>query len=344
MEHSAQETKLKGKITMNNEQSAISNCQHTTIHKKLNFILVLIIASFILIACNRGESAAQAEFNVPVFAVNTTFAVQGPLQDYITFSGDIVAESSVDVFSDAAGRITDIFVSVGDRVGAGTPIASVDPSRPGMTFMPGIATSPIAGTIVALPAQVGMMITQAVPLARIAGGGALEVRLHVAERFISQMSLGLSCEITLDAWPGEVFFGNISEVSPVVDLASRTMEVRVSARNTGGRLRPGMFARVRVITESKDNAIKVPAAAVVNRFGEQYVFVVEQDEEDPEINIVRRRIVVPGISIGGITEIQSGLAPNEEVVLRGQTMLNDGSRVNIVNLAAPVEVTPPDSN
>jgi len=298
-------------------------------------IFILLIVIVLLSGCGQGRNRGE-EKAIPVFAVNTILAVQGQIQDYITFSGDIVAGSTVDVHSDAAGRVTEIFVSSGSRVRRGDPIASVDPSRPGMTFRQSVATAPIAGTIVMIPAQVGMMITQAVPLARIAGGGGHEIKLFVAERFISRIAMNQSCEITLDAWPGEVFYGSVSELAPTIELASRTMEVRVNVRDTESRLKPGMFARVRIITERKDNIVKIPASAVINRFGEQYVYVISQDDEDPEITIVRKRVITPGILIDGIIEILSGLSPDEEVVVRGQTLLDDGSRVNVIERVTPL--------
>jgi len=288
---------------------------------------------------NRNDENEEVEVavrSVPVFAVNTVLAVEGHIQDYINFSGDIIAGSSVDVHPETAGRITQIYVSPGRRVNRGDRIAAIDPSRPGMSFRQSFVTAPISGTVIMVPAQVGMMVSQAVPLARIAGGGGLEIRLHVAERFISRMAMNLSCEITLDAWPGEIFYGSISELSPTVDLASRTMEVRVNVSDPSSRLKPGMFARVRIITERKDNIVKIPAAAVMNRFGEQYVYVVEKDPQDPLINIVRRKIIIPGILIDGVMEIQSGLEPNDEVVVRGQTLLDDGSRVNVIERITPL--------
>ena len=309
---------------------------HTT---NIFLIHILLIVILVFTGCGQRDGARTGAIEIPVFAVNTTLAVEGQIQDYITLAGDILAGSTVDVFSDAAGRIADIYVSVGSRVTRGARIAAVDPSRPGMTFRHSIATAPISGTVVMLPAQVGMMVSQAVPLARIAGGGGLEIKLHVAERFISKMALNLPCEITLDAWPGEVFYGSISEVAPTVDLASRTMEVRVNVSDLDSKLKPGMFAKVRVITERKDNIVKVPASAVINRFGEQYVYVTAKDEEDPEIDIVKKRIVVPGILIEGVVEIISGLEANEEVVVRGQTLLDDGSRVNIIERVTPLSAT-----
>jgi multidrug efflux pump subunit AcrA (membrane-fusion protein) len=304
--------------------------------KIIKCVISLFIAALIFSGCSKKEIPAEAVKEVPVFAVNTTLAIKGQIQDYIALSGDIIAGSTVDTYSDAAGKITQLFVSVGDRVSKGSRIAAVDPSRPGMSFRESIVIAPISGTIVTLPAQVGMTISQAVPLAKISGGGGLEIKLNAAERFISKMAMNLSCEVTLDAWPGEIFRGSISELSPTVDIASRTMEVRVNVSDTRSRLKPGMFAKVRIITERKNNIVKIPASAVINRFGEQYVFVIAKDEEDPQFNIVKKRIITPGILIDGVMEIQDGLAPEEEIVIRGQTLLDDGSRVNIIERVMPL--------
>jgi multidrug efflux pump subunit AcrA (membrane-fusion protein) len=315
----------------------LNQLSHNGIIRALFFAwLILIVLLFT--GCDRigQRGAREAEIEVPVFAVNTTTAVKGPIQDYIALSGDIVAGSTVDVFSDAAGRVSRLYVAVGQRVNRGDPVVAVDPSRPGMTFRDSVATAPISGTIVAMPAQLGMTISQAVPLARIAGGGGLEIRLHVAERFISKMALNLPCLITLDAWPGEVFYGSISEIAPTLDVASRTMEVKVNVNNPGSKLKAGMFARVRVITERKDNIVKIPLSAVISRFGEQFVYIVEKDPEEPEYYVVRKRNIKPGIIIDGIIEIQEGLAAGEEIIIRGQTLLDEGSRVNVIERIAPL--------
>jgi membrane fusion protein, multidrug efflux system len=299
-------------------------------------ILLLILTLSVFSACKglKDKKAKEKLKEVPVFAVNTTLAVKGQIQDYLTFSGDLVSGSTIDVYPEAAGKITDIYVSVGQRISRGSQVAAVDPSRPGMTFRQNIAYAPIGGTVVAIPAQVGMTVSQAVPLARISGGGALEIKLSIAERFISRMAMNQPCEITLDAWPGEIFRGSISEVSPTVDLASRTMEIRVNVRDTSSKLKPGMFAKVRVITERKNNIVKIPAAAVINRFGEQFVYVIAKDNEGNDI--VKKTTIEPGILIDNVMEIQNGLEASDEIVIRGQTLLDDGSRVNIIERLTPL--------
>jgi len=304
-------------------------------------VLGALLAGFLFFACN-GEGGGllgggeEPEIVIPVFAVNTTTAAQGPIQDFIGLSGDVVASSTVDAFSEAAGRVEQVFVTTGQRVTRGQAIATVDPSRPGLTFQLSTVTAPVTGTIVALPVQVGMTINQAVPLARVASGNTLEVRLFVAERFISRMALNLPAEITLAAWPGEVFHGRIAEIAPTVDPISRTMEIRVRVNNPGDKLRAGMFANVRLITERREDVVRIPASAMITRFGNQYVYVVEPDAESPEFNVARRRSITPGILVDGMLEVQNGLEPNDEVVARGQTLLEDGVRVNVIERLPPI--------
>jgi multidrug efflux pump subunit AcrA (membrane-fusion protein) len=302
----------------------------------------LIGVAALALGCNRikgGEDAAVAPSDIPVFAVNTSTAVQGQIWDYLALSGDIVAGTTVDVYSDVAGKVSRIYVDVGSQIARNAPVAAVDPSKPGMTYVPGIARAPITGTVVSLPAQMGMTVTQTVPLARIAGsvkGNALEIKLFVAERFISKINMTLPCIITLDAYPGETFRGSVTEISPVVDPSSRTMEVKVNVDNPGSKIMPGMFAKVRIITEQKEGIVKIPAAAMVERFGKNYVFTAETDPADPAFRIARRKAVTPGILIDGVLEIQNGLSPNEEIIVRGQTLLEDGSRINIIEKTAPL--------
>ena len=308
---------------------------------------IFIFAVFILIifgfsGCERIREAygmVTAEpvvAPVPVYAVYTMAAPQGAIMDYLALNGDVTASSTVDAYSDAAGKITKVNVAVGSRVNRGDPIIEVDPSRPGMEFVASIVRAPVAGTIVALPAQLGMTISQAVPLARIAGGSGLEIRIFVAERFISRINVRQNCEITLDAWPGEVFRGRVTEVSPVVDPASRTMEARIVVDNAGSRLKAGMFAKVKIITEQRDNIVKIPAAAMIQRFGENYVFIAAADPENPGSSIAQKRVVVPGIVIDGVMEIQRGISSGEDVVVRGHGLLDDGSRINIMDRVSPI--------
>jgi multidrug efflux pump subunit AcrA (membrane-fusion protein) len=277
-------------------------------------------------------------FEMPAFAVNTTPAVRGQIRDYLALTGDIVAGSTVDVYSDTAGKVSQVYVSLGGRVARNQALLEIDPSRPGTTYMASVVRAPVAGTVVALPAMVGMTVSQQVPVARVAAGGALEVRVYVAERFISKMTPNLPCEIILDAYPGEVFQGSVAELAPVVDPASRTMEVTINVSNPGGRLKAGMFAKVKIFTEIRENTVKIPAAAMIERFGQTYIFVAENDPAAPGALVAKMRVIVPGIKIDEVLEVREGLAPDEDVLVKGHAQLFEGSRINVVERVPPLGV------
>jgi multidrug efflux pump subunit AcrA (membrane-fusion protein) len=299
--------------------------------------LFMISTVFLLAGCGKKDApGAGGPADVPIFAVNTGTAVQGQIQDYLPLSGDIIAGSTVDVYSDVAGLIVRRYVDLGSRVNRGAPIVAVDPSKPGMNYVPAVAVSPVSGIVVALPVNEGMTVSQQISLARIAGGDALEIRLYVAERFISKIAMNQPCEITIDAWPGDIFRGSVTEISPVVDPASRTMEVKLNVDNTDDKLKAGMFAKVKVIVEQKDSIVKIPVSAMVQRFGETFVYTLDADPADPAFQVARKRIITPGISIDGILEIQQGLEPDEEFVVQGQGLLEDGARINVIDRVNPL--------
>jgi len=275
-----------------------------------------------------GKSGAPA---ANVFAVNTITAEKGSISDYLTLSGDIVAASTVDTFSDTAGKITRVYVYIGEYVRKGAPIASVDPSKPGMTYVQHIVQAPISGSISALPAEVGMTITTATSLASITGSGALEIRLYVPERYISKIDNGQDCQITLDAYPGETFKGKIYEISPTIDTISRTEQIKVNVDNTSSKLKAGLFAKVKIITQVKDNIIKIPSDSIVTRNEKSVVFVVDSDPKNPNTLIAKQEEVSVGINIDGYAEITSGVNVGDEIVEKGVTLLSDGAQINIQN-------------
>src|SRR6056297_1750117 len=231
---------------------------------------------------NKGEAVAGAEGPAgdteqqTVFAVSTTQAVQGQIKDYIGVNGDVVTKTRVDTYPDTAGKLSGLYVEVGERVRKDQVIAEVDPSRPGMQFSASPVKAPISGMITALPVQVGSTVSQQMTVAQVSKMADLEIRVHVAERFISKMQVGLSAEITFEAYPSRSFTGRVREISPVVDPVSRTLELKISISDGTDVLKAGMFGEVKIITEEKSKVVKIPSDSLVRRFGDDFVFVVNR--------------------------------------------------------------------
>lgn len=280
----------------------------------------------------RGGDGADAAASAPpetVFAVNVTPAVQGQINDYIDVNGDVQTTTSVDVFATTAGEVVRLLTRVGQTVEADQVIAEVDPSRPGQTFAVSPVRAPIAGTITRLPARVGSQVNPSVPVAQVSRTNELEIVVPVAERFISLVRPGLTAVIRLDAFPEERFTARVTQLNPVVDPLTRTLEVKLQFTRRDQRIRAGMFAEVRIITETRNEIVKVPADVRIRRFGEDFVFVLTEDENGT--TRVERRVVRTGILVDNVLEIVEGLAPDELVVYQGQALLEDGVAVRVIN-------------
>jgi membrane fusion protein (multidrug efflux system) len=115
----------------------------------------------------------------------------------------------------------------------------------------------------------------------------------------------------------------VTELAPVVDPISRTLEVRLRLTPPDRRIKAGMFGAVKIVTERRRGIVKVPSDVLVQRFGVAYVFVVKGDAAE-------RRKVNPGLQIDNAVEITEGLSAGEEIVLRGQTLLEDKSKIRVV--------------
>lgn len=279
-----------------------------------------------------SKKKAATEEVEQIFAVSTYKTTEGNLDDYLEFGGDVASVNAVDVMPDVNGKVSRISVSVGDMVSKDQVIAYVDASKAGMNYSASPVKSPISGRVISLPATLGATVSPAFSIAKVARTDDLEVKINVAERFISRISNKQAATITFDAYPGVEFGAKITEVSPVLDTATRTMAVKLRFNSKDERIKVGMFARVKLITESVKNAIVIPNNAIVTRDGKQYVFVIASQKSGDKPATVRFAPITVGISVDNKTEIVKGLDAGEEIVIKGQTILNDGVNVNIISV------------
>lgn len=290
-------------------------------------------AAFTFMSCGPKKPAqgANPEEVETLYAVSTYKTVAGNLDDYLEFGGDVASVNEVMVLPDQAGKITNILVKVGDMVRLGDTIAYVNPLRAGVVYNDSPVKAPISGRVTSLPVTVGSTVSQSSLVAKVARTDELEIRINIAERFVSRISNGQKATVTFDAYPGVVFGAKIFEVSPVLDTATRTMGVKLRLNPPDSRVKVGMYGRVKLVTESVKNAIVLPVSALVARDGKDYVFVVTTPKSGQNAAVVSIRQVTKGILVDNQVEITKGLEADEEVVIKGQTLLNDGAKVNIVS-------------
>jgi RND family efflux transporter MFP subunit len=187
--------------------------------------------------------------------------------------------------------------------------------------------APITGFVSERLVRPGNLVKLHDPVYRVTSYDPLLAVLHVPERKLSVLRNGLDVSVALDAWPGELFSGEIIRISPVVDPDTGTFRVTAEVRDHGGMLKPGLFGRVEVLYDMHENVPVIPRSAVITEDQQSHVFVVNGQGE------ASRRSVQLGYERAGLVEIRNGVASGETVVTAGKSSLSDGVRVEVIELA-----------
>ncbi|OHD80550.1 MAG: hypothetical protein A2355_09095, partial [Spirochaetes bacterium RIFOXYB1_FULL_32_8] len=242
--------------------------------KAIIFSMILIIIA--ISGCKKKDAANKDEEIQTVFAVDTVKALKGEINNYIKLSGEVKARREVKVYPDQSGKIAVINTNLGGMVTKGQTLLQIDPSRPGMIYSNSPVNSPISGTVTNLPFKIGETINVQTPVASIGNLDDLEIIANVSEKYISKMKKGLKVIIDVDAYKDITFTGEITELSPVVDPASRMLETKITINESNLKLlKPGMYANLKIITETKTNTVKIPSQSIIRRYGDVFVFVTK---------------------------------------------------------------------
>jgi len=180
--------------------------------------------------------------------------------------------------------------------------------------------TPIAGVLVRTYVDRGNLVGPGRPVMRVASMNPVRVTAEIGEQNISFFAGGpVSAVVTVDACPGKVFNCSAVLKRPDVNRMSRTATVEMELPNAHGVLKPGMFARVRLVLEQKTGVLAVPESALV-RNGTTCLFVIEGGK-------AVKRDVTLGLSDGLLTEIIAGISPGEQIVIAGAQAISDGEDV-----------------
>ena len=191
----------------------------------------------------------------------------------------------------------------------------------------GTVTAPCAGTVTAVNLVRGGMASSAQPAVVIAENGAVEVAASVAEDVYMDIRKGDNAGVVISALSDDMVNGTISEVPAAANAQTSLYDVSVSLP---ADVKPpiGAFATVTFYTDRRSDTISVPTEAILTGADdEQYVFVVDTYAEgDTAVRVT----VETGLVSNTDTEILSGLAEGDRVVVKGQSYLSDGAAVSIV--------------
>lgn len=177
-----------------------------------------------------------------------------------------------------------------------------------------VIRSPLDGTVIEKHATTGEVVSEGSSLFMVSDLSRVWVLGRVYEQDVSAASVGAPAVVSLQAYPGKSWNGEVSYVSHTLDPHTRTLDIRVELDNLDGILRPGLFGRIALSPEGEGAApvLVVPEGAVQRIEGQALVFVATG-----EPGVFRRTFVTLGVHARGLVEVRDGLADGDQVVESG---------------------------
>ena len=183
--------------------------------------------------------------------------------------------------------------------------------------------SPINGAVTARTADPGDMATPGKSILTVQSLDWVYVNSAIPLEEAVGVREGMNAQVTVDSLPGQVFTGPISNLNPSADPQSRQFSIRVRLENPQGLLRPGMYARVGIVTESVHANTAVPIEAINKSDQGSTVTVVDKDSTAHIVS------VKTGATDGKVTQILSGVKSGDQIITLSYSPVKDGSPVTL---------------
>ncbi len=187
--------------------------------------------------------------------------------------------------------------------------------------------APFDGIVGLRQVSVGDYVKEGADLVNLEAIDMLKVDFRLPERHIGALAPGLRLAVSADALGSTPFPATVTAIDPLVDAEGRSIRLQATLDNRAGKLRPGMFVRVRLSLGEAQSVLVVPEQALVPTAAGQFVFrIVDGKAQQSAVTLGRRQ--------GPLVEITEGLREGDEVVTAGQIKLRDGAPVRAVAPAA----------
>jgi RND family efflux transporter MFP subunit len=272
----------------------------------------------------------QLEVAQNLAKANLTDAQSGLEQTKSLYEKGYLARQEVE----AASRQVDLYRSQVDEKKAGIQLLKTKLER-------SVIRAPISGAITRKLVEVGGIVSdgsrglgtnpggqlQPMAVAEIAHLEALEVHVDVDQTDIGMIKRGQHAVIVLDAFPDRRFTGTVEEVtlSSVEETGGRVRyKVRVELQKSDAALRLGMTGTVDFLIARKENIVTLPASVLIQRGGEEFVFVVEDGK-------ARLKPIRTGLRTEDVVEVVAGLHVGQQVIDQGRARVKDGLPVEVLN-------------
>ncbi len=211
-----------------------------------------------------------------------------------------------------------------------------------------IILAPFTGRLGISSVNPGQYLNPGDPIVTLQTLDPIYVDFYLPQQALKQIAKGQAVTITSDTYPNQVFKGKITTINPLVDVATRNVQVEATVSNPKQILLPGMFATVDVSTGKPQQYLTLPQTAIsFNPYGEIAYIIKENDsQKDKNGNLIKDKAGKPilvahqtfvkvGETRGDQVAVLSGIKPGDIVVTSGQLKLKNGSTVVINNSVVP---------
>ncbi|MFH1352122.1 MAG: efflux RND transporter periplasmic adaptor subunit [bacterium] len=292
--------------------------------KILRISLVSLFLTAVISGCGKKEENKSSETAGGAVPVKVAKVRKTDISAKLRFTGDIHGEKEINVYVKVPGKLANKLKREGTLVGKNEVIALIDRDEPALNYSKAEVRAPISGVITLYFAEPGDAVLPAPggPVCTIADMDRVKVFIYVSGKDIGKVRQGQKAVALMDAYPGKVFEGIVSNVSAAADPQTRKIRAEITVPNPGHLLKPGTFARVEVTTSRREEVLAVPNSALLEENGKKFVFTVEA-------GAAKRNFVETGIKNEDMTVVVSGLEEGAPVVIEGNWGLSEGKKVSV---------------
>ncbi len=296
-----------------------------------SLLTTLTLATALALAgCTKKEAAAEKEKaeekhddktvtltkeQLEHVEIKTETAATGDLDMTLKAAGRVSENmnKTAKVASTLDGRIAKLNADINDRVKAGDVLALVQ--TPELIGKPLELKAPIDGIVTERNQAVGELVDKTGAVYVISDPADLWVIAEIKERDLAAVKTGQDASFTVLAYPEETFRGKVVRIGNRVEDQSRTVETRIEVNNADGRLKPGMFADVEIVTTVTKDVLVISDKALQTN-GEEVIVFVALDAMKFE-----KRVVKLGMEQHGRVRVFEGVKEGEKVVTDGSFIL-----------------------
>jgi RND family efflux transporter MFP subunit len=183
-------------------------------------------------------------------------------------------------------------------------------------------SSPIAGYVTSRRVEIGQLLGPGYPVYQVQESSVMKFSSGVDAADFSALKKGMPVAVRVDAFPNDTFQGRLARISPALDPYTRRATVEIEIPNRDGRLMGNMFARGMIEIGREKDAIAIPPTAILSVGDTKLAYVTDG-------KLASKRTLELKFTNDQVAVVKSGMQAGEQLVVQGQELLSDGSKVEV---------------